>query len=110
MRAAGSARRLGHGNQPSPPRLLGGTPERATTRACTVGRDRSAGQASGLDSPWGCTRMPELRDRVWDIIHQTAELPTPARIDRLVELVNEEKAKSYGIGFQDGARKVRTTA
>lgn len=54
--------------------------------------------------------MPELRDRVWEIIHETSELPTPARIDRLVELVNEEKAKSYGIGFQDGARKVQLHA
>lgn len=52
--------------------------------------------------------MPELRDRVWDVIHQTSELPTPARIDRLVELINEEKAKSYGIGYNDGVRKART--
>jgi hypothetical protein len=50
--------------------------------------------------------MPELRDRVWEVIHETAELPTPARIDRLVELINDEKAKSYGIGYQDGSRKV----
>lgn len=54
--------------------------------------------------------MPELRDKVWDVIHETAQLPTPARIDRIVELINEEKAKSYGIGFQDGARKVRMLA
>lgn len=54
--------------------------------------------------------MPELRDRVWDVIHETAQLTTPARIDRLVELINEEKAKSYGLGYQDGARKMRTTA
>jgi hypothetical protein len=50
--------------------------------------------------------MPELRDRVWDVIHETSQLPTPSRIDRLVELINEEKSKSYGIGYQDGSRKV----
>lgn len=54
--------------------------------------------------------MPELRDRVWDLIHETAQAPTPVRIDRIVELVNEEKSKSYGIGFQDGARKAQLHA
>lgn len=54
--------------------------------------------------------MPDLRDKVWDVLHSTAERSTPDRVTALVRLINEEKAQSYSIGFQDGARKVRTLA
>jgi hypothetical protein len=50
--------------------------------------------------------MPELRDKVWEVLHSTADKPTPERVDALVALVNEEKSKSYGVGFHDGTRKV----
>ena len=50
--------------------------------------------------------MPELRDRVWTVLATKRELAQ--RVDALVDLINEEKAKSYGIGYSDGARKVRT--
>lgn len=54
--------------------------------------------------------MPELRDKVWTALHETADRPTPDRVDALVHLINEEKAQSYNIGFQDGARKVQLHA
>jgi hypothetical protein len=47
--------------------------------------------------------VPELRDKVWEILAEESELP--ARVDRLVDLINTEKSHSYGIGYQDGARK-----
>lgn len=47
--------------------------------------------------------MPELRDRVWVVLATKRELAE--RVDALVDLINEEKAKSYGIGFQDGQRR-----
>jgi hypothetical protein len=48
--------------------------------------------------------MPELRDKVWEILAEEQELP--ARVDKLVDLINTEKSHSYGIGYQDGSRKV----
>lgn len=47
--------------------------------------------------------MAELRDRVWTVLATKSELTE--RVDALVDLINEEKAKSYGIGYQDGARR-----
>lgn len=47
----------------------------------------------------------QLRDRVWDALHRTAEQRTPDRVDTLVDLINEEKSKSYGLGYQDGQRR-----
>ena len=49
--------------------------------------------------------MPELRDTVWTVLATKFELA--ARVDALVALINEEKSKSYAIGYQDGGRKVR---
>lgn len=47
--------------------------------------------------------MPELRDSVWVVLVTKRELAQ--RVDALVDLINDEKAKSYGIGYQDGSRK-----
>jgi len=47
--------------------------------------------------------MPEIRELVWVVLATKAELPD--RVDALVDLINDEKAKSYGIGFQDGQRR-----
>lgn len=54
--------------------------------------------------------MPDLRDKVWEVLHATANRPTPVMVTALVRLINDEKSLSYGIGVQDGARKMRTTA
>lgn len=48
--------------------------------------------------------MPELRDQVWTVLATKAELAE--RVDALVGLINDEKAKAYGIGYSDGTRKV----
>lgn len=47
--------------------------------------------------------MPAIRDRVWTVLASKRELPD--RVDALVDLINDEKAKSYGIGYNDGARR-----
>lgn len=47
-----------------------------------------------------------VRDGVWSVLHETADRPTPERVNALVRLINDEKAKSYNIGFHDGTRKV----
>jgi hypothetical protein len=54
--------------------------------------------------------MPEIRDLVGRVLRETNDAPAAVRIDRLVELVNDEKAKSYGIGFQDGQRRQNNLA
>lgn len=45
----------------------------------------------------------EIRDRIHRIMW-TSEMMTVAT-DLLVEMVKEEKSKSYGLGYQDGQRK-----
>jgi hypothetical protein len=49
-----------------------------------------------------------IRDRVWAVLATKRELAE--RVDALVDLLNDEKAKSYGIGYQDGARKMASRA
>lgn len=46
----------------------------------------------------------ELRNRVWEIMNR----PDATRgdlVDMLVRVIGDEKAKSYGLGFQDGQRR-----
>lgn len=50
--------------------------------------------------------MPEIREKVWEVLHDTADKSTPERVDAFVRLINDEKGQSYNIGFQDGTRKV----
>lgn len=45
----------------------------------------------------------KLRDRVWVVLATKRELAE--RVDALVDLINDEKSKSYGIGYHDGGRK-----
>jgi hypothetical protein len=48
--------------------------------------------------------MTSIRDKVWTVLASKRELTE--RVDALVDLLNEEKARSYGIGYHDGTRKV----
>lgn len=49
--------------------------------------------------------MPEIRDRVAGIL--AADKTDAERVDMLVRLIGDEKSKSYGIGYQDGQRRIR---
>lgn len=51
--------------------------------------------------------MPDIRDKVWEVLAETANATPRERVDAFVRLINEEKSKSYGIGFHDGTRKTR---
>lgn len=45
-----------------------------------------------------------IRDKVWAVLATKRELAE--RVDALVDLINDEKGKSYGIGHNDGARRM----
>lgn len=53
----------------------------------------------------------QLRERVQELVFFPPRDSLATSIaDRLLELVKEEKALSYGLGYQDGQRKVRHLA
>lgn len=51
--------------------------------------------------------MPEIHDRVRATLAAAADKTDAERVDMLVRLIGDEKSKSYGIGYQDGQRRIR---
>lgn len=56
------------------------------------------------------TTDEQLRDRIQRLIYFPEHGLDDTIADRMLELVKDEKALAYGLGFQDGQRKVRNTA